>query len=268
MATRRVNVRAPGDLMRDRPGVLHDGAVDSNNRPSGQPEDFPGFVVQVVAGAGLIAVCALLTGKAADASGGSYADWLAALATLAAFVAAGIAVWYARRAFEIERRRELQVEDDRRMQQASRVAGWTRPLLAVTDVETKFNAIQIWLRNASDVPVTQVKFSIYVAYVLGNPGDPMLTALIHEQKVTVLPPAEAPQELTIVDGKSLSLAAEYWNLPVGHEPELRMRLEFQDASSTWWLRSTNGVLTVQAPRRTLTENPESASVHSHRAFEE
>lgn len=214
--------------------------------------DIGSFSVQVFAGAGLLVFVSAITGRLLGADAGSYADWLAAIATLAAFIAAGFAAWYAARAFSIEAGRETRLEDTLRSQQASLVAGWTQPVMHVT-YETgtpfnKFRAVKVWLRNGSDTPVTQFRFSIHVVYATGfTSSDPLLHTLVYEQTIGVLPPASHPLELTIVDLDVLASATESWNLPLKPSPELRVRISFQDASSNWWQRSTGGVLTPTKP---------------------
>lgn len=132
----------------------------------------------------LLGVCsavlgaALCVGSAVDAAPGSYPDWLAAFATLAALAAASYAAVETSGAFALERKRDRQNQDDRRRHQAELVAvlagrvSWQGPRVdhrfepgiptarAVTGVWRPDDIIVV-VRNASSMPIHHLTIEVY-----------------------------------------------------------------------------------------------------------
>src|SRR4051812_24844204 len=87
-------------------------------------------------------------------SGGSdLPAWIEALSTLAAFLAASLAVYFAYQAFQLQSAQQQQLERYKRAGQAARVAAW------FASDDEQHNVV---VRNASDLPVTQVRVSVFV----------------------------------------------------------------------------------------------------------
>lgn len=157
------------------------------SKENSSPRRWPGPVALVFTG---LALCGLAVSayRWFGDKGGTPADWLGALATLAAFLGAAWAVVYGRRAatharetVEIERARDRAREEEQRRAQADKVAAWFRndfvwrgPRVGVTwlpdgqavqrqepgvDVP---ESIRATVRNASDLPVEQFSFDWYV----------------------------------------------------------------------------------------------------------
>lgn len=80
------------------------------------------FYLTVVGGVLVIVATAVAVGLFTDADNGSMADWMTAIATVAALVAAVVAARYAAGAFDLERGRDEQLFLERRTAQAALVA--------------------------------------------------------------------------------------------------------------------------------------------------
>lgn len=83
---------------------------------------------------------AVALGMAFDANAGTISDWVAALATTGALVAAAIAARYAAGVLMIEQRREQRAENDRRAEQANRVAAWPDRVRTTSVTRTRSQA--------------------------------------------------------------------------------------------------------------------------------
>lgn len=77
------------------------------------PQQRPPSATIIIGTLGIFAA-AVAIGVLLDAGPGSYADWIAALATLAAFGAAIVAGWYAHRALSVEQARGVRRDHDDR----------------------------------------------------------------------------------------------------------------------------------------------------------
>lgn len=184
------------------------------------------LVLTVIAATSGIVAVAFLTGWALGADPGSYADWLAAFSTLAAFAAAGIAVYFAHQAYRLEERRDearLQSEVSR---QAELFAAWPGnhehevTLRSFQGQERNWGTQvipSVYFRNASDLPVTDVS-----ATVSFKDLDETTLTIAH------VPPSEAPVTRSLkvegLDHKSLE------------EQQPTIALEFVDATGQRWLR--------------------------------
>lgn len=111
----------------------------------------------------LLMVAGVLTVGGLSVAGDQWSDtttlpeWIEALSTAAAFLAAMVAAWYAVGAFRLETRRERRWVRAQRSAQASLVAGWigVRP-------DDKFWSPRLVIRNASDLPVNKVRACVWI----------------------------------------------------------------------------------------------------------
>ena len=115
---------------------------------------------------------AVCLGIALDARSGSIAEWVAALATAGALLAAGYAALWARDLLSVEHARDARNEDFLRRQQASKVAlwgprnDWVRGQIS-SDLPdgtkewteggpSSLKSVRFRVRNASDLPIFDV----------------------------------------------------------------------------------------------------------------
>lgn len=186
----------------------------------------------------------------AAADEGTYPDWLAALATLAAFGAAVIAGWYAHRALLVEQARDGRREEDDRerarrdlRQQAEKVAAWSGPLSTSKSngVVDRVN-LDLAIRNASDLPITEVliQLTARLAPSTGNPRDASLMTLDSLRRHLV-PPAVAAQELTAPRALR-DLVGDVLNQNPTHTLTILVELQFTDAANRRWIRRSDGTL--------------------------
>jgi len=153
---------------------------------------------------------------------GTTPDWIAALSTLAAFIVAGVAVQYANRAHELEQDRETARLAAETSAQADRFAGWLTSdevTVGYTMEGPRFHPIgervmpSVALRNASDMPVYEVKIQVIVD-----------GSTIYADNVREVPPSDRPT------------MHNYW--PKGDESTkgAALILEFTDAAGRRWRR--------------------------------
>jgi hypothetical protein len=142
----------------------------------------------------------------AQAELGTVPDWLAAVGTFLAFAVALRLLFK-----ELAARRE--VEEDRRREQASRVAIWTQSVPAPGPSAT----YAIVMNNSSEEPVSAITFVMY------HPDEP--ERVIREDSWDLLPPGRHPGPAT---------TETYLPGPI--------RLSFTDAAGRRWTRYPNGRL--------------------------
>jgi len=209
----------------------------------------------VVTGASAIVIVAVVIGFLTDAKAGSYADWLAALATLAAFGAATVAGWYAHRALMVEQARdERRGQDDRARErrelraQAERVAAWaTNPLAAKTDGQYERPKIEILVRNATDLPITDAVMRLSARIgprgALSGQG-----AFVSMGSITeiLVPPSDAPLRSALDPGLA-DIVRDLMNSNSNEHISIQVELTFTDASGRVWVRHQDGTLTGGNP---------------------
>jgi hypothetical protein len=177
------------------------------------------------------------------------ADWLAAIATLAAFLAAMVAGWFAARAYEIELRRERDRISDTRRAQASLVVVWydvrldpMRSVRPEPKPPTPWSMFGVWIRNASELPVFDASIQVEVdGTVLGQ------TSISGEGtgRVGVVPPTREPvfrglgEEIT---AKLEALRPLSQGSPIADPPVPNITLRFTDAAGLLWVRKPSGRL--------------------------
>lgn len=214
-------------------------------------------VTGMLAAVGVAIVIGLLSG----AETGSMADWVAATATVAAFGAAVIAARYAAGAFHLESNREAHFLSAQRRSQAALVAVWSDRFLpnwehnhdgTSTVVEGITGGVAM-LRNASDVPVTNVHvdFTVILAYADGLADAD--TRYLGGEDLAVLPPSTEPREIrwsiasnaVMIPGvPTLGDGQDYYPDYGTYDPSrLVVDITFRDAAGVLWHRDRGGYLT-------------------------
>jgi len=171
----------------------------------------------------------------------SITDWITAVSTTGALIAAtvaGVAAW---RAFGLEKRATGQRDEDRRAEQASRVAAWigeaeqdargpqsARMLLAPSTYTACF------VLNTSPLPV----YDVLLRYViLGADRTPKT---VGSSPARVIPPGEDIRPVT-------SSVRDEWEAHQDTHPTLAVEVRFTDASGRRWWRAWNGELIDKGP---------------------
>lgn len=159
-----------------------------------------GGITLGLCGVGLI----LVLGMAFKIEGGSAADWVAATATIAAVVAAVYAGVWAKRAYEIEEKRQRDAEIREWMAQASQVAAWfvcfvdytgnpENPTSKVSEHRVLRNhtpdEAAVQLRNLSSIPVSEVRLTFRVVR-RSLSGRVIQERTLRSERVPLLPPTE------------------------------------------------------------------------------
>lgn len=200
---------------------------------------------------------AVCLGIALDAKGGSIAEWVAALATSGALLAAGYAALSARDLLAVEQARDARHEDFLRRQQASKVAlwgprhGWVRGQIS-NDLPdgtkewseggpSTFESVRFRVRNASDLPV-------FDAVVVG------LVTLTNKQTGEVRS-SRLTEHLGDIDGSASAASEESEESHTAYvtselvgfglihtDVELTLQLFFRDSFGTLWCRHLDGKL--------------------------
>jgi len=208
-----------------------------------------GFLV--LAGSLLIAV-AIYAGNGLGPTA-SVPEWIEALATLAAFMAAVVAASYAARVYLIERDRDDRWEAQQIRSQALLVAAWAsssqpemvfdRRPSGVAQLWNGVGGCRVLLRNASDVPVTRVTVTVEIV-VLNDPAKPEERHFLVGHQERLLPPAVDPVPINLValEGDKVDVTsrglvafndANYW---------AEVDLHFIDAGGRGWHRTPRGEL--------------------------
>ena len=222
--------------------------------PPSLSQDLHDGVVKVVRALAVALVCAVgvagvlglaaLGWRWADDPRGNYASWLAAIATVAAFLAAIIAAFYAAGAFRLESERENRWLEEQRRAQASLVAAWIGsaelPIVggggfspyAEAAMRASNTAEGVYLRNASDVPVTQLQYRLFLGF------QPCGT-----RWYGTFPPAADPIFVPFRDADTT--LANDGSQVIGGEYEVG--ISFRDAAGYIWYRAPNGRLVAGLP---------------------
>lgn len=169
-----------------------------------------------------------------------YPAWLTAVATLAAFIAAVLAVRFAGGAFTLESKREERWKDGQRSAQAALIAAWWGETVTGTRTQASrqipIRTDCLLARNASDVPVTNVVLELYFhGHLLG------------EHPVAILPPSTEAQAIKLSDaGWEAVGRAQSDALDTRDEDEdaeyPTIAISFRDAAGVTWRRSADGQL--------------------------
>jgi hypothetical protein len=191
---------------------------------------------------------------------GSMADWVAAIATVAAFVAAVIAARYAAGALDLERGREEQRLQAERRAQASLVAAWPAKFIPHQELQNNDTWLTVegiagaaaMIRNASDVPVTGVHVDFWVVHGEETSHQEADIRFLGGVDVKVLPPVTEPQEIQWLAGPNGHMVPgvpttghheDYWPDHPPYDPSrLVVDIIFRDAAGTLWRRDRLGRL--------------------------
>lgn len=215
------------------------------------------FGPRVISGHGVIVLITAVGALAANAitgeEGGTTAEWVAAFATLMALMAALAAASYTGRTLKIESAREgARILADKQSQ-ASLVAAWStgnqrgshEKINGVFTRQVKIDEVEIAVRNASPVPVTNVVLD--VSWVVQQPGaDRRRWHVGIRDSIRVLPPDTTKTFWVGTDA----------NIPLATEPALQwgeVELHFTDSTGREWERLATGPLLLK-------HDPEATSV--------
>lgn len=231
--------------------------VRKTNLPStsgaGHPYLLEGVLVSL-----LVLGPAVAIAVAMDAGAGSVADWVGALSTLAAFIAAVAATRYAARAFFIEQQRDLDRLAAETRAQASLVAAWSdyeverqvglepamggsahEPFVGVPVLDL-FERVA---RNASRLPVSNFWIQIYLIERDEYERDQYLYVASTFQG-RLLPEDDKPFRCSAHDPvvTSINRAFEAQGVLGNAVPRLVIGWSFRDNASVDWVRGPDGAL--------------------------
>jgi hypothetical protein len=168
-----------------------------------------------------------------DSEHGSIADWVAALATVAAFIAAVLAGRTAVALWRIESGRDEERRTQDKQQQAVQIAAWYGPKTwrptpppAAPGQPPAPNPkdFGVWLRNASQVPIRDM-----IVRVIGSDGNAVYT-----QSIGTVPPSEEPVFAPAPQQMRSFLWAQHWSCAA--------EILFVDAGNQPWTRESSGRL--------------------------
>lgn len=197
---------------------------------------------------------------------GSLADWISAIATVAATVAAVFAGFYAYKALRIEQAGDAERHEDRRRAQAEQVNAWAEHIRpdprspgfnttgsnGVVQNSSGHDGVRlvVKLQNLSNAPV----YAVRIGFILGRrPREGEVPDGVHPPKRPLyadweflLPPTDEPLVLVEFNWRAMQ-AWQEWRLrqeSMNHmDARPYVELTFQDGSGTWWLRDACGRLT-------------------------
>ena len=190
-------------------------------------------------GFGVIATVIAASVWGAHRSPESFAAWLEAISTFAAFTAASVAVYFAMRTHQVEAERDHRIATALVREQASKVASWygssTGEALISGPPTGQFRTQRgVRLRNASDLPVSSVLIALTDA-----------TQVFAVHRVGLLPPGSEPKfeplpsaTLEEMDERKRRYSEEW---------EPTAAIAFIDASGNGWARSPMGRLEPVSP---------------------
>jgi hypothetical protein len=200
--------------------------------------------IATAAGLGALILLVVFAGIGWCWSGGGRGDlagWVEAVATGLALIAASVAAVFAAGAFTLEREREDRWFDSQRSAQASLVACWwgtrTHDIKGPGgDVMAQAEVSGVWVRNASDLPITRVEFSVFS-------DDELIGSWSHPRPV---PPTVEPWFLPAPNALASELRSRVVSNPEGTVlqtvPDVTVTMRFRDSAGTWWRRTRLGAL--------------------------
>lgn len=181
-----------------------------------------------------------------DQPDSEFPAWLEAGATLAAVGAAIVAGFYAARAFGLEFAREERWEDQQQAAQASLVAAWpTLPHFRSLGGERRIHAVEGLVRNASELPVRDVRIVFYVTWRDSESGQHKDVEALGEAHLSYLGPNQEAQKFGYFaldqKGGGKTLPA-----PMDESVELNVETFFRDSAGVGWFRDLDGRLAPMA----------------------
>lgn len=228
-----------------------------------------GVVVAVVVAGLTVFALAVLIGWQTDAPTATVADWVAAIATVAAFGAAVIAAWYAGRALRAEQERDAKRDEAERRSQASLIAAWldegmywtsarevtARAYDPSREVPPPQDAVAVVphhttlvIHNASPLPIYDFTLTLFDE---PGPGESELV-LAAEHTLGMARAGESVWELTfpreVQDACERRQTSRSDWPPDRVEPlELHIGWKFRDAAGAGWERHPGGKLSEVGP---------------------
>lgn len=186
----------------------------------------------------------------------AFPEWLAAVATFAAFGAAALAARYAADVQRRESNRDRGRSREERRAQAALVAAWHERL----DRDRAEGVLRrvfgvdvpgIWIRNASPLPVTDVRLRVY-AHPGAGPVSDEEWEFIGSDWIQLIPPSSEAQFRPIVGdwrdtyehvvGGWIKRGEVYSQDRLEHTFVVAVEMTFQDARGRRWRRDRGGVL--------------------------
>lgn len=197
------------------------------------------YLLEGVLGSLLILGPAICVGVAVDSEWGSIAEWVASLATVAAFLAAVLAARFTARALGIEQEREKDRQKAITGEQAVLVAAWIEVdyIKSLSGARVQAKTVACMLRNASPVPVHDVEVR-----VLLDASNGLGRKLIGTVDLATLPPSTVPvsERIAPFQGTDPIVAVR----EQGGVPALRCLMDFTDSAGIRWFRGPNGELEI------------------------
>jgi hypothetical protein len=180
--------------------------------------------------------------------GGRFPDWLEAVSTLAAVLAAMYAGLYAANAWKLEIERETRWIQQQQREQASLIAGWPGELRRNVIGQDAmggpqydgYAGVDINLRNASDVPVTRVRADVTLVIDVKSSA-PVRIPFGAREVARLLEPATHPVSMH-VDADTPVDPSMYRPGGVEIDCWCEIALSFRDASGRDWKRLADGQL--------------------------
>lgn len=206
------------------------------------------YLLVVMAAIALFAV-SLAAGAFMRAEGGSYADWLAATATLAAFAAAVFAARYAVEAYNIESMRDEERRQAERRVQAGLVAAWfdrveghygAQDELTGSLTQSGVSGAWVHLRNASPVPVSSVKLTAVL--VADAPGGRRIEHFLGDHDIGVLPPTADNTPSRPIRAEQVFTFSGNGVTAADLQYDVEFAIRFRDSAGRHWTRGHRGDL--------------------------
>ena len=244
-STRRVPDGAADRTRRFRAAVHQPAVHGTLPRMNGDSNTRRRWLLEVAAvflSCTVVATVVWAIARGASEGSESLAGWIEALSTLGALLAATAAAVFAARILYIEVCRERRVASDLRQHQAARVAGW-----ATVDVVNVLQSGSAWarprklyvhLRNASDLPVTNMKVTLQLSGLTAD-GKSRQTIWGDDLDFDTVPPTDAPfTEERPIPQRFI----EAWSTFGGSHPRVKVVVEFTDTNNAVWVRYADGQL--------------------------
>lgn len=227
----------------DRHAVGFSGVSEGKEPGDGPPR--PLFFDWTVGGLMFVGV-AITIQAVFHLKAGSAAEWVSALATVAALAAAVYAGQAAWRQLRIQQRALFEQAHDKETGQARLVAGWVSTVHVARNSTTNqiigMSGLDVALRNASELPVYELSGWVQDRETGGSAAKAPFS-------IQVLEPAATPAKETISmpPGTLFDLTAlgdlEEHKLPSAFEVEF----DFRDSAGKWWHRTGTGGLSAVEP---------------------
>lgn len=184
---------------------------------------------------------AICVGVAMDGKWGSIAEWVAALATVAAFFAALVAARFAAGALKIEQARETDRLEIKKREQASLVSAWIDIEYAVgaDGSRVAVTGLTCRLRNASALPVHDVRV---IGLIERHSKERRSREMFRGVELSTLPPSNEPIVERIGGPGRNGLVSVVDGAARAARIAPRCTLEFTDSSGRRWVRYPSGEL--------------------------